>query len=171
MVGARGVYDGRHGRGCQHTPLLRGRAQGLPAHPGGNPGANLKSISHICHPILVAFVWELTKETSHLPLGCLQGGADPASTQSPPCPPNRPTPLPRRLTLCVTASSQEFHRAGGKVLLWTSPAEVRALTSHLGYLLGRHFWEVPYSLMLSPGWVKDLKGRGAALPVQAYPVG
>ena len=30
-------------------------------HPGGNPGANLKSISHRCHPILVAVVWELTK--------------------------------------------------------------------------------------------------------------
>ena len=28
--------------------------------PGGNPGANLKSISHRCHPILVVFVWELT---------------------------------------------------------------------------------------------------------------
>ena len=40
-------------------------------HPGGNPGANLKSISHMCHPILVAFVWELTKETTDLPLGCL----------------------------------------------------------------------------------------------------
>ena len=37
-------------------------------------GANLKSISHRCHPILVAFVWELTKETFNLPLGCLQGG-------------------------------------------------------------------------------------------------
>jgi len=44
-------------------------------HPGGNPGANLKSIAHICHPILVAFVWELTKETIVLPLSCLQGGA------------------------------------------------------------------------------------------------
>jgi len=43
-------------------------------HPGGNPGANLKSISHRCHPILVAFVWKLTKETIHLPQGCLQGG-------------------------------------------------------------------------------------------------
>ena len=43
-------------------------------HPGGNPGANLRSISHRCHPILVAFVWELTKGTIHLPLGCLQGG-------------------------------------------------------------------------------------------------
>ena len=29
------------------------------SQPGGNPGANLKSISHTCHPILVAFVWEL----------------------------------------------------------------------------------------------------------------
>ena len=43
-------------------------------HPGGNPGANLKSIYHRCHPILVAFVWELIKETIDLPLGCLQGG-------------------------------------------------------------------------------------------------
>jgi len=43
-------------------------------HPGGNPGANLKSISHRCHPILVAFASELTQETIHLPLGCLQGG-------------------------------------------------------------------------------------------------
>ena len=40
-------------------------------HPGDNPGANLKSISHRCHLILVAFVWELTQETIHLRLGCL----------------------------------------------------------------------------------------------------
>ena len=38
-----------------------------------HPVANLKSISHRCHPILVAFVWELTKATINLPLGCLQG--------------------------------------------------------------------------------------------------
>jgi len=44
------------------------------AWPGGNPWANLKSTSHRCHPILVAFVWKLTKETIVLPLGCLQGG-------------------------------------------------------------------------------------------------
>jgi len=43
-------------------------------HPGGNPGANLKSISHRCHRHLfeVAFVWELIKETIHPALGCLQ---------------------------------------------------------------------------------------------------
>ena len=46
-------------------------------HPGGNPGANLKPISHRCYRFEVAFVWELTKETIHLPLGCLQGGNTP----------------------------------------------------------------------------------------------
>jgi len=45
-----------------------------PPHPGGNPGANLNSISQRCQPVLVSFVWELTKETIDLPLGCLQGG-------------------------------------------------------------------------------------------------
>ena len=44
-------------------------------HPVGNPGANLKSISHRCHPTLVASVWGVIKETISLPLGCLQGGA------------------------------------------------------------------------------------------------
>ena len=29
---------------------------------------------HRCHPILVAFAWELIKETINLPLGRLQGG-------------------------------------------------------------------------------------------------
>ena len=29
-------------------------------------------VFHRCHPILVAFVWEFTKETIDLPLGCLQ---------------------------------------------------------------------------------------------------
>ena len=36
--------------------------------------AHLESISHRCHLIEVAFVWDLTKETIHLPLGCIQGG-------------------------------------------------------------------------------------------------
>jgi len=43
-------------------------------HPAGNPGANLESISHRCCLFEIAFVWELTKETIVLPLGCLQGG-------------------------------------------------------------------------------------------------
>ena len=46
-----------------------------PSHPGVELRANLESISHRCHPILVAFVWELTKETISLPLGCFQGGS------------------------------------------------------------------------------------------------
>ena len=41
--------------------------------PGGNPGANLESISHRCYLREVGFEWELTKETICL-LGCLQGG-------------------------------------------------------------------------------------------------
>ena len=36
--------------------------------------ANLKSISHTRHLLEIAFAWELTKETIHLHLGCLQGG-------------------------------------------------------------------------------------------------
>ena len=36
--------------------------------------ARLRSISHRCHLFEVAFVWESTTETIHLPLGCLQGG-------------------------------------------------------------------------------------------------
>jgi len=44
-------------------------------HPGVELRANLKSISHRCHLFEVAFLWQLTRETIHLPLGCLQGGA------------------------------------------------------------------------------------------------
>ena len=35
--------------------------------------ANFMSISHRCYLFEVAFVWELTKETIDLHLGCLQG--------------------------------------------------------------------------------------------------
>jgi len=61
--------------------LLRLGSAALPSL--GNPGANLRSISHICHPILVTFVWELTKETIDLPLGCLQGGSRSCGGQRP----------------------------------------------------------------------------------------
>ena len=37
--------------------------------PGGNPGANIKTISHKCYLEGVAFVCELTRETIDLPLG------------------------------------------------------------------------------------------------------
>ena len=42
-------------------------------HPRVKFRANLKSISHRCHLCEVAFVWELTSETIHLPQGCLPG--------------------------------------------------------------------------------------------------
>ena len=44
-------------------------------HPRVELRANLNSISYRCHLFEVAFVWELTKESIHLPLGCLQGGS------------------------------------------------------------------------------------------------
>ena len=44
-------------------------------HLGVELSAHLKSISHRCLFFEMAFVWELTEETIHLPLGCLQGGA------------------------------------------------------------------------------------------------
>ena len=44
-------------------------------HPEVDVRANLESISHRCHLFEVAFVGESTKETIHLPLGCLQGAA------------------------------------------------------------------------------------------------
>ena len=50
------------------------KTSSLLSHPGGNPGENRKSNFNRCHPILVACVWVLTKETIYLPLGCLQGG-------------------------------------------------------------------------------------------------
>ena len=51
-------------------------------HPGGNSGANFKSISHRCYLREVAFEWELTKEIIYLPLDYLQGGKrPPVSTQ------------------------------------------------------------------------------------------
>ena len=45
--------------------------------PGGNPGADLKSISYRCYLQEVAFEWVLTKDTIYLPLGCVQGGPAP----------------------------------------------------------------------------------------------
>ena len=56
-------------------PICLGVFVQVITHPGGNPRANLKSISHRCYLFEVAFVRELTKETIHLPLSCLQGGA------------------------------------------------------------------------------------------------
>ena len=47
----------------------------LPPHPGVDLRANLESISHKCNLFEVAFLLELTRETIHLPLGCLQGGS------------------------------------------------------------------------------------------------
>ena len=59
------------------------------------------SASHRCHLFEVAFVWELTEETIHLPLSCLQGGVGvqvlPAAL--PGKPPLTCSSLPARSTL------------------------------------------------------------------------
>ena len=75
------AYMGRSRDGVKDSVLKKRRCSGVYrappkglSHPGGNPGANRKSIPHRCHPILVAFVRVLTKETIELPMGCLQGG-------------------------------------------------------------------------------------------------
>ena len=47
--------------------------------------ANRKSISRKCHFFEVAFVWDSTKETIPLPLGCLQGGRGTSLIRN--CPP------------------------------------------------------------------------------------
>ena len=67
-------------------------------HPGIKLRANVKSILHRCHPILVEFVWELTEETVDLPLGCLQGGLVPCRG-FPARPSRRARPVPRPTTL------------------------------------------------------------------------
>ena len=41
-------------------------------HSGGNPGINIKAISHRYYLFEVRSVYELTKETIGLPLGCLR---------------------------------------------------------------------------------------------------
>ena len=63
-------------RMCSPGPGIVGvcASEATRRHPGGNPGANLESISLRCYLREVAFEWELTKEAIYLPLGCLQGG-------------------------------------------------------------------------------------------------
>ena len=49
------------------------RSVWLPLPPWRQPRGK-SQVSHSCHPILVAFAWELTKETINIPLGCLKSG-------------------------------------------------------------------------------------------------
>ena len=97
---------------CMHPPDPSDHS-----HPGGNPGANRKSISHRCHLILVAFVKELTKETIYLPLGCLQGG-------------NR-----NSLRLCTHPPDPSDHN-GGLATGAGSAGEPRALRQGAPHLVG-----------------------------------
>jgi len=61
---------GARRRGARRGRRLSPGRLAATLRPGCNPGANLKSISHRCHPILVAFVWKLARETIELQGGC-----------------------------------------------------------------------------------------------------
>jgi len=78
MAVLRGGGAGSYERGTPVPPQVRDAGREAPLgsshHPGVDLRANLKSISHRCHLFERACVWELTKETIHLPMGCLQGG-------------------------------------------------------------------------------------------------
>jgi len=74
----RGQRLGQH-RPEQAVPPPQGKT---PTHPGGDPGANLKSISHRCYLEEVACVLELTKETIDSSLGCLQASPHPSFSSS-----------------------------------------------------------------------------------------
>ena len=53
---------------CASRPPARGKmSECVHDHPGGNPVANLRSISHSCHLREEAFEWELTQELSIRP--------------------------------------------------------------------------------------------------------
>ena len=59
----------------RHTRMTSTTGSGpFPPQPGVKLRANLNSIFHRCY--LMAFVWELTKETMHLPQDYLQGGSE-----------------------------------------------------------------------------------------------
>ena len=51
------LLDSLHGLEHGGAEVVFGQPLGYQA---GHPGANRKSISHRCHPFLVAFVWDLT---------------------------------------------------------------------------------------------------------------
>ena len=145
----------RRSRSWRSKPSWLGRpcrapypgSSGEARHPGGNPGANLKSICHRCHPILVAFVWELTKETIDLPLGCLQGGATskavPVSTLS-----VSPNSIPAQLMVsrkwysALSSSASSLH-------LSPSPSLSRRHPFSLSYLTHIHTLSLSLARSLS----------------------
>ena len=60
------MLNRRRPRGCTRAS----RSWGSYSHPGVEMRAKRQSIFHRCHLFEVAFVWELTEETIHLPRCC-----------------------------------------------------------------------------------------------------
>ena len=69
--------------------------------------ANVNSISHRCHLSGVAFAWELTKETIHLPLGWMPGAAPRACGSSRSNPPTSAPPSGTKSTLQATQGQMD----------------------------------------------------------------
>jgi len=113
---------------------------------GGNPGANLKSIAHRCHPILVAFVWKLTKETIELHLGCLQGGGRSRSRGPPRREGEKDMREEERVCVCektlarVRACERARERACGGGASRSNPSACRAA----GLCGKRPWWPQPH---------------------------
>ena len=72
------------------------------------------SIAHRCYLFEVAFVWELTKETIVLPLGCLQGGLRGHHQ------PSGATSLGQWSLVCL----EQIHRAALTPMCFTTEARV-----------------------------------------------
>ena len=71
-----GFWDGV--RNHQAKNILKSMQVCFSFHRRVEVRQNPRSISLRCHLFEVAFVWELTIQPIHLPLGCLQGGSFPA---------------------------------------------------------------------------------------------
>ena len=138
-----------------HETTVRRLLLHPPIHPGGNPGANFKSISHSCYLREVAFEWELTKKTICFPLICFQGGnqlslphaecggLDAGGSAVPP-----------------VVERVSFHR----IKPWSRA--VRALTSRLNFLVGVKWSCMRINELLSPlplvGGTLGAAGAGGA---------
>ena len=161
------------------------RRSGVGIHPGVELRANLKSISHRCYLFEVAFVWDLTKETIDLPVGCLQGGQG-MGTDAPPrsrrgasrcdTPHLRaaplmarilPSPRPRNLLppshLCMTA---------GPVRVCMPYRRVKLHGVYLAAPLARSRrdcrWQDPGSWTVSEGW-RGVRGCGSGVQRRVAP--
>jgi len=125
---------------CCASPLVN------PSRPGGDPGAKRSFLSSTPIHMLPRRGSICGRLTYDLPLGCLQGGAcatsHPSRTRARP-----PATLEKTL---------------GQMAPPKSGQPLRMLPESGGIPPDVHFWEVPFALMLSSGWI--LAAHGSAPP-------